>query len=200
MIRITLSSYSMSGSIKYIKSAVLPQDWPDTRLPEIAFAGRSNAGKSSLINAVVNSKVAHVSSTPGKTRLLSFFDVNRKYILVDSPGYGFAARGNDDVSLWQQMMEDYLTGREQLRGLVLVMDIRREWTDEEQGLLRYMNSRGLQLIIAATKADKLTNNEYRAAVARLRKSAKVEHIFPVSSLKKTGVKELEEFIYHEWCR
>jgi GTP-binding protein len=84
-------------SIKFIKSAVHPEDWPEASLPEVVFAGRSNAGKSSLINALYGAQIAKVSGKPGKTRLLNFFSVNDKYILVDTPGYGYAAVSGDEV-------------------------------------------------------------------------------------------------------
>lgn len=117
---------NMPAQVQYIKSAVFPQDYPQTKLVEIAFAGRSNAGKSSLINQISDSKIAHVSQTPGKTRLLSFFNVREKYILVDMPGYGFSKRAGDEQRTWEGMVETYIREREQLKGLILVMDIRRE--------------------------------------------------------------------------
>lgn len=108
------------------------KDFPESKMKEIAMAGRSNAGKSSLINIWANTKIAKVSQSPGKTRLLNFFNMNNSYIIVDMPGYGYASRGGDEVTAWRKMVENYLKQRPQLAGLVLVMDIARDWEDDEE--------------------------------------------------------------------
>src|SRR6478752_7250400 len=118
----TLVVYVMPKTIQFIKSAVLPKDYPIHKMAEVAIAGRSNAGKSSFINALTRDKVAKVSSTPGKTRLLNFFNMADSYVLVDMPGYGFASRSNSEVLEWHEMIETYLMSRENLVGLILVMD------------------------------------------------------------------------------
>jgi GTP-binding protein len=190
----------MSGNIKFIKSAVLPKDYPQTGLKEIAIAGRSNAGKSSFLNSIANSKIAKVSNTPGKTRLLNFFSRGDKYVIVDMPGYGFAARSGDEIREWHVMIENYLSTREHLAGLVLVMDSRREWTKDEELLKAYTDSRGLPLCVVLTKSDKLTRNESQKCLAAVKKAAAISAVFMTSALKKTGHKEAEDFLYENWIK
>lgn len=187
-------------SPRFIKSAVWPADYPPEQGVEIAIAGRSNAGKSSLINLLVTSRLAHVSATPGKTRLLNFFDISGKYVLVDMPGYGFASRSGDEQKQWQEMIEAYLMERQSLNGLLLVMDIRRKWTEDEELLKEFAGRRDIPFAVALTKADKLSRNEIQKAVAALKRQAQLSHLFPISSLKKTGHVELEEFVFSEWVK
>ncbi len=188
----------MSGSIKYIKSAVLPKDYPKTGKWEIAIAGRSNAGKSSFLNSLANSKVAKVSNTPGKTRLLNFFSRGESYVIVDMPGYGFAARSGKEVREWHTMIETYLSIREELAGLVLIMDARREWTEDEELLKAFTETRGIPLAIILTKADKLSKNEIQKALSSIKKDSGSSAVFMTSALKKTGHKEVEEYLYEHW--
>jgi GTP-binding protein len=190
----------MSGNIKFIKSAVLPKDYPKTGKKEIAIAGRSNAGKSSFLNSIANSKIAKVSNTPGKTRLLNFFDRGDKYVLVDMPGYGFAARSGDEIREWHQMIENYLSMREELVGLVLVMDSRRSWTKDEELLKSYADSRGLPLCVILTKSDKLTKAEIQKSLNGVKKDAAISAVFMTSALKKTGHKEAEDYLYDHWIK
>ncbi|MBX3039969.1 MAG: ribosome biogenesis GTP-binding protein YihA/YsxC [Bdellovibrionaceae bacterium] len=188
-------------SARFIKSAVHPHEYPPDRGLEIAIAGRSNAGKSSLINLMTGSRIAKVSGTPGKTRLLNFFEMNGgKYTLVDMPGYGFAARSGDEMHDWHQMVESYLASRQVLRGLLLVMDIRREWTKDEDMLKGFTDHRGLPMAVVLTKSDKLSRNEIQKAVAALKKKSSLNHVFVVSSLKKTGHVEFEEWLYENWVK
>lgn len=187
--------------VSYIKSAVLPEDYPLHRMGEVAFAGRSNAGKSSLINEIVGGKkIAKVSQTPGKTRLLNFFNVRNKYVLVDMPGYGFAARGGDEMSDWQPMIEGYIMEREALKGVVLVMDIRRDWTRDEMMISHFAQEYGRPVALALTKSDKVTKSEMAKLVEKTKKDSRLSHVFVISNLKKTGYKELEAFIYQEWIK
>jgi GTP-binding protein len=188
------------GAIKFIKSAVLPKDYPKTGKKEIAIAGRSNAGKSSFLNALANSKIAKVSNTPGKTRLLNFFSRGDSYVLVDMPGYGFAARSGDEMREWHTMIENYLSMREELAGLVLVMDARREWTEDEELLKAFTDTRGLPMAVILTKADKLTRNEINKAVARIKKDAGTEAVFMTSALENNGQEEVEEYLYENWVK
>lgn len=188
----------MPAKVEYIKSCVFPEDYPKTSLPEIAFAGRSNAGKSSLINEISESNIANVSQTPGKTRLLSFFNVRQKYILVDMPGYGFSKRSGDEQSTWEKMVETYIKKREQLAGLILVMDIRRDWTPDEELLKRYLEVKGIPMAIALTKTDKLSKGEIISRSRSINKLTGISAIFPISSLKKTGIEEIEDYLYKKW--
>lgn len=188
----------MPAKIEYIKSAVFPEDYPQTDLPEIAFAGRSNAGKSSLINQISDSKIAHVSNTPGKTRLLSFFNVRLKYILVDMPGYGFAKRSGAEQNSWEEMVEVYIKRRIQLKGLILVMDIRRDWTEEEELLKMFTEKAGVPIAVALTKSDKISKSEVKSKVMRISKMTGISALFPISNLKGQGVEEIEDYLYKKW--
>ncbi len=190
----------MPAHIQYIKSAVFPEDYPLTKLPEIAFAGRSNAGKSSLINEICNTKIANVSQQPGKTRLLSFFDVREKYILVDMPGYGFAKRSRDEQIGWENMVETYIKEREQLKGLILVMDIRREWTEDEEMIKMFTEGAGVPLMVALTKMDKVSKTEANKKLQNIKKNTGLSAVFQVSTIKKFGPAEIEQYLYKTWVR
>ncbi|NUN04748.1 MAG: ribosome biogenesis GTP-binding protein YsxC [Bdellovibrio sp.] len=190
----------MSKSIQFIKSAVLDKDYPVSKFAEVAIAGRSNAGKSSFINALTKGKVAKVSSTPGKTRLLNFFNMADSYVLVDMPGYGFAARAGDEVVEWHQMIETYLMTRENLVGLLLVMDIRRDWSEDEELLKKFSDRRGFPMAVVLTKVDKMTRNHANQAVAKVKKMSGLSAVFAVSSLKKTGQDEVEEYMFENWVK
>ncbi len=186
--------------MKYIKSAVFPKDYPPADVPEVAVAGRSNAGKSTFLNGIAGGKVAKVSQVPGKTRLLNFFDFNSKYRFVDMPGYGFAARSGDEMHDWTQMIETFLTTRGNLKGLVLVMDIRREWSNDEKLLQKFCNRVNIPLCIVASKIDKCTQGEISKLTTQLKKSAQMTNVFPISGLSKKGIQEVEDFIFEEWVK
>jgi GTP-binding protein len=190
----------MALEIEYLKSAVNPPDFPKADRPEVALAGRSNAGKSSFLNAISKKPVARVSQEPGKTRLLNFFDVGKSYRLVDMPGYGWAKRSINEMESWTRMIEGYLEARETLAGLVLLMDIKREWTDSEELLAQFLRDRLIPFCVVLTKADKLSASEVEKRVRDLRKETGYESIFAVSNLRKKGTEEVEEFIYKTWIQ
>jgi len=147
-------------SANFLKSAVDREGWIKPHLPEIAFAGRSNSGKSSLINFIVGRKgLAKTSSTPGKTRLINFFEFNEKFIFTDLPGYGYASGDKKEVASWKPMIEEYLTERETLKGLVQIVDIRREPDDLEIMMKDWAAASNTPHIIVATKADKLSKSK-----------------------------------------
>ena len=177
---------------EFVKSASKLEECPRLDLPEIAFVGRSNAGKSSLLNALYGKGLAKVSSRPGHTRLLNFFQVDRDYAVVDLPGYGFAARGGKEAKGWQSMIEGYILGREELRALILVIDVRRNWQDEEQGLLQWMHTnRQLPVFLALSKRDKLNQKELSR---RKKYFADIDGLtgqYYISSTKGTAVKEMK---------
>lgn len=190
----------MPKIIQFIKSAVLAKDYPVHKKAEVAIAGRSNAGKSSFINALSKGKVAKVSSTPGKTRLLNFFNMEDSYVLVDMPGYGFAARSGDEMAEWHRMIETYLMTRESLCGLILVMDIRRSWTKDEELLKKFSDQRGFPLAVVLTKADKMSRSQMLQTVTKIKKTSGLSAVFPVSATKKEGQDEVEDFVYDNWVK
>ena len=142
----------------FVKSGTKPDHFPPADLPEVAFAGRSNVGKSSLLNSAMYRKdLVKVSQTPGRTRLLSWFDVDARLRLCDLPGYGYAKVGGGEQLAWQSMIETYLQTREVLRALAILVDVRRGF-EEEELLLRTCHQWKLQPILIVTKCDQLKSN------------------------------------------
>ncbi len=147
-------------SAEFVKSAVTQSHYPPVLLPEMAFAGRSNVGKSSLINTLVTRKrLVKTSSTPGRTQLLNFFDINNAFTFVDLPGYGYARVPISIRKNWGTMIETYLATRETLKGVVLIMDLRRTPGPEECDLIRWLEVQGISHILVMTKSDKLSKTK-----------------------------------------
>jgi GTP-binding protein len=147
-------------SAEFVTSATTPAQYPAALLPEIAFAGRSNVGKSSLINTLVNRKhLVKTSSTPGRTRLINFFNINRQIGFVDLPGYGYAKVPLSIRKNWGPMIETYLSKRKTLKGVVVIMDIRRIPRQEESDLLGWLAHYSIAGISVLTKTDKLSKNK-----------------------------------------
>lgn len=145
---------------EFIKSAVKPKDYPLPELPEVAFVGRSNVGKSSLINVLANRKaLVRTSSTPGRTQLINFFNVNNCLTLVDLPGYGYAKAPPELRKQWGPMIETYLAKRENLRTVVLILDIRRKPSDGDLQMLSWLENYNIPPVIVLTKCDKLSKLE-----------------------------------------
>jgi len=145
---------------EFITSAVKPQHYPAPEYPEIAFAGRSNVGKSSLINKLVNRKrLVKTSNTPGRTQLLNFFCINDRLLFVDLPGYGYARVPVAIKKQWGPMIETYLASRETLKGVFVIVDIRRVPGPEESDLLRWLEHHNRPHRIVVTKVDKLSRNK-----------------------------------------
>ena len=157
-------------SAEFVTSATKPSQYPPEGLPEIAFAGRSNVGKSSLINVLVNRKrLVKTSSTPGRTQLINFFDINDHTTFVDLPGYGYAKVPASVRKKWGPMIETYLSGRSTLKGVVMIQDIRRTPREEEHNLIEWLEHYAIPSILVLTKTDKLSKTKLakqRAAVAR----------------------------------
>ena len=147
-------------STEFVKSATRPVNYPESDLPEIAFAGRSNVGKSSLINVLVNRRnLVRTSSTPGRTQLINFFDINAKFSLVDLPGYGFAKVPLEVKKQWGPMMRTYLETRENLRAVVFIFDIRRVPREEDIQMLDWLEEFSVPTIPVVTKIDKLSRGQ-----------------------------------------
>ena len=147
-------------SAEFIKSAVKPSQYPPADLPEIAFAGRSNVGKSSLINKLLNRRrLVKTSSTPGRTQLINFFSINEKFTFVDLPGFGYAKVPQHIRKTWGPMVETYLSSRKTLKGVVLIMDIRRIPREGERDLINWLNHYRLSSILVLTKIDKLSKTK-----------------------------------------
>jgi GTP-binding protein len=147
-------------SAEFVTSAVNPSQYPPEVLPEIAFAGRSNVGKSSLINTLVNRKrLVKTSSTPGRTQLINFFDINNELTFVDLPGYGYAKVPTAVRKRWGPMIETYLLARQTLKGVVVILDIRRQPRVEEQDLIHWLAHYSIASIWVLTKTDKLSRTK-----------------------------------------
>lgn len=147
-------------SAEFVKSAVRPDQYPATGLPEVAFAGRSNVGKSSLINTLLGrKKLAQTSATPGKTRLINFFTVNETLSFVDLPGYGFARVSRAEQETWGPMIETYLRERANLRLVVSILDVRHDPTGRDRDLIEWLRHFGRRHLIVLTKSDKLSRGE-----------------------------------------
>ena len=180
---------------EFIKSAVSKNDYPQINLPEIAFAGRSNVGKSSFVNKFLMRKnIARVSKTQGKTRLINFFKVNNEFVLVDLPGYGYASVSKKEQLSWGKMMENYLNEREQLRAVFLLLDIRHEPTDDDLMMLDYIVARGFEPVIILTKADKLAKTKVEPRVCEFKEMIGLNEIHAFSSLTGYGRDKLLEVV------
>lgn len=185
---------------KFIKSSADLQGCPVHDLPEVGMIGRSNSGKSSLVNVWVGSKVARVSQTPGKTDLLNFYDIDKQYCLVDTPGYGYAARSKELREGWAPLIEDYLDQREQLRGVILLMDCKREWTQDEAELVAWLNERQIPVVLAVNKIDKLNQKERSAKLKELSRVEGLASINWVSTQSKVGIDELRRTVFENLIR
>jgi GTP-binding protein len=170
---------------------------PETTLPQVAFAGRSNVGKSSVINTLVRrKKTARVSNTPGRTREINFFDVNGRFVLADLPGYGYARISKEARAAWRPLIEGYLTGTPALKGVVQLLDARHTPSDDDLHMLDFLARTQLPTIIVATKTDKVPAAERVKRVQTLALEAGVEseQVIPFSAVTGAGRDELAEAI------
>ena len=170
--------------------AVKPNQYPPVGLPEIAFAGRSNVGKSSLLNLLTGRKaLARVSGSPGKTRTINFYKVNDEFRIVDLPGYGYAKISKSVSENWGEMMESYLSNREGLKKVIQLVDVRHAPSAQDVQMYEYLKYYGLDGIVVATKADKVSRNELQKCISVIRKTLDLspeDKVIPISSLKRTG--------------
>lgn len=179
---------------KFVISAVSPKQYPDSNLLEVAFAGRSNVGKSSLINALVGRKnLAYSGSKQGKTRQINYYNLDDELFFVDLPGYGYAAVAKTEKDLWGKVIEQYLNIRPQLYLVVLLLDIRHKPSKEDETMYKWILASGLDYVVVATKADKLSRMQAKMNMQIIRNTLQIpdkKDIICVSSEKRTGIDEL----------
>ncbi len=183
---------------KFLKSTLNAADFPKDRRPEIAFLGRSNVGKSSLLNTLLGQKnLAKTSSTPGKTQTINFFDVNGEVYFVDLPGYGYAEVPRHLKHAWNQVMVDYLKTRKELRLAVSLLDARHAPPDHDAHMLEILEEAEVPTLLVATKIDKVPRGQRKQHLERIRKTLHLDSdllIIPFSSVTREGVRDLWQVI------
>ncbi len=171
---------------------------PENALPEFAFAGKSNVGKSSLINAIMNRKsYARTSSQPGKTQTINFYNINEEFYLVDLPGYGYAKVSQETKAKWGKMIEKYLRRSEQLKAVFLLIDIRHDPSANDKDMYEWIVHNGFEPIIIATKSDKISRGQIEKHLKAIRVGLKVRPgtiMIPFSSLNKNGLDKIYEVL------
>ncbi len=185
-------------SVEFLGPMATTDGWrPESPLPEVAFAGRSNVGKSSLLNVLVRrKKLARVSNTPGRTREINFFAINERFTLVDLPGYGYARVSKTRQAEWRPLIEGYLSSSGELRGVVQLLDARHDPTGDDLAMLDFLADLGAPTLVAATKIDKLRPSARSDRLAALAKVTGLsdDQIIPFSSVTGEGRDELAEAI------
>lgn len=176
------------NNVELEKIAVHKEQYPNSDLAEIAFAGRSNVGKSSFINSMINRKnLARISGKPGKTRTINFYNINNKFRFVDLPGYGYAKVSKVEKEKWGYIIEEYLNTRENLLEVVLIVDIRHEPTDQDLLMYEWIKAFDFKGIVIATKADKVPKGKYQSKIKDIKNKLNIKDndlIIPYSSTKK----------------
>jgi len=185
----------MRYSTEFLLSAMAAEQFPAPSVPEIAFLGRSNVGKSSLLNALVGEKAAKVSSTPGRTRAINFFVLadqagRRRMIFADLPGYGYAKISKSISAEWPKFIDPYLAERETLALCVCLVDANVPTRPSDRQLLEWLRAAGREFVVVATKVDKLSGNGRTRNLSALKKGLEVDEILAVSAKTKLGIKEL----------
>ena len=182
------------NNVTLAKVGVKFEQYPEDGMPEIAFAGKSNVGKSTLINAMINRRaLARTSSNPGKTRTINFYDIENKFYVVDLPGYGYAKASKSEISRWGTMIEEYLQRRKTLLAIVLLVDSRHEPGKNDILMYNWLKHYGYKIIIVATKVDKLKRSQVPKHISTIKKSFDLksgEVIIPFSGVTKDGVENL----------
>lgn len=188
-------------SVKFVKSYASAASVPKVTQKEIAIVGRSNVGKSSFINYLTNSKIAKTSSTPGKTRLINFFDINDgEFFLVDLPGYGYAKVSKEAQMNWGEEIENYISGSKNIKLILLLVDIRHKPNAFDIQMAHYLNYYKIPYIVIATKADKVSKSQINIQKNMIAATLKlgIDDIYPVSALKRQGaelvLEKLDQFV------
>ena len=180
---------------EFVKGVVSLDGLPPARIPEVAASGRSNVGKSSLLNVIFGQKrLAKVSQRPGKTQEINYFRVGTRFHLVDLPGYGFAKVPANVQRKWAKLVEQYLETREQLAGIVQLVDIRHGPSRQDEEMLEWLAAAGRPALLVATKADKLKRGAQAAAVAKLRRDWPAFEVIPFSAVTRDGEKWVTRWI------
>lgn len=180
--------------IKFVGSFETVESLPKTQFPEYAFVGRSNVGKSSLINAVLGETVARTSNTPGRTQSLNLFNVDDKVMIVDLPGYGYAKVSKEQAMRWLQRLEDYLMNRRQLTRLFILVDSRIGVRDSDLDLMDFCDANGISYQIVYTKKDKKVREKNQREVSHENHPAMIADVLETSAEKKTGLEPIRNII------
>ena len=185
-------------NVNFIISAVNPKQYPPANVPELAFAGRSNVGKSSLINKLLNRKnLARVSQKPGKTATINFYDIDGTVNFVDLPGYGFARVSKEEKKKWGNIIETYLNSRENLSQVILLVDSRHTPTEDDRTMMGFIRAVCERAVVIATKCDKLKKSEVEPRLYDIIKTLRLEGddiIIPFSTVDGTGVEEFWSYV------
>ena len=183
---------------KFLKTAVIPSQYPNTLIPEIAFVGRSNVGKSSLINCLTNrTKLARTSSTPGKTATINFYDIAGNYRFVDLPGYGYAKVSKKEQERWASMIDTYLSNRYNLVQVIQLVDARHRPTQDDVTMINWIRQFGYEPLVVATKLDKLKKSQVESSLTEIYQVLALNDdavLLPFSSVTRAGRDELWELI------
>lgn len=182
------------NNVELAAVAVKAAQYPEETMPEVAFAGKSNVGKSSLINTMINRKaLARTSQNPGKTRTINFYNVENKLYFVDLPGYGYAKAPKSEIAKWGKMIEDYLIKRDSLKAIIMLVDIRHEPGENDRMMYDWLKHYGHRIIVVATKSDKLNRSQipkHKKMLSAAFGLEKDDILIPFSSEKKSGKEEL----------
>jgi len=188
-------------SAEFVKSSTVLENCPAQGHPEVALAGRSNVGKSSLLNRLTGrKKLARTSNTPGRTQTINFYIINGNLYLVDLPGYGYARVPEKVRAKWGPMIEGYLAGREQLRGVILIVDIRHKPTAQDVQMCQWLRFYGMNFAVAATKADKISRGKLQKHLVEVRNTLELgrgDILIPFSAQTGAGREEVWKVI-EEW--
>ncbi len=180
---------------EFVTSAVKQNQYPETVHPEVAFVGRSNVGKSTIINALTNRrKLAKVSNTPGRTRLVNFFLINGQAMLVDLPGYGYAKISKSDKAAWGKIIEDYIVNSPNLKRFVLLVDSRHKPTQDDVAMMDYLRYYEKDVVVIGTKLDKLKRNDIKKSEKLIRETLQMEKEEPLFLYSSTSKENLQQVI------
>jgi GTP-binding protein len=182
-------------SAEFIAAATQSSSFPKTRLPEVVFLGRSNVGKSSLINSLLGVKgLARTSSTPGRTQSINFFLINKAFYFVDLPGYGYAKTSKENRQAWGQLIENYLAERDPLVLSILIVDARHEPSPLDLQMRSWLDHFGINSLVVSTKIDKLSSNERSKSLQSIKKNFNTELVIPYSSVTREGAGRVWEAV------